>query len=45
MFYAPQIALISGIAWDHINVFPVYEGYSKSVCKIDGYSGGNNRLF
>lgn len=25
--YQPNIALLSGIAWDHINVFPTYEGY------------------
>jgi UDP-N-acetylmuramate: L-alanyl-gamma-D-glutamyl-meso-diaminopimelate ligase len=25
--YNPNIALISGIAWDHINVFPTYEHY------------------
>lgn len=25
--YHPQIALISGIAWDHINVFPTWENY------------------
>ncbi|MBF0694966.1 MAG: peptidoglycan synthetase [Flavobacterium sp.] len=25
--YQPNIALISGIAWDHINVFPRYENY------------------
>ena len=25
--YQPNIALISGIAWDHINVFPNFEGY------------------
>lgn len=25
--YHPNIALISGIAWDHINVFPTYENY------------------
>lgn len=25
--YRPNIALISGIAWDHINVFPSYENY------------------
>jgi UDP-N-acetylmuramate: L-alanyl-gamma-D-glutamyl-meso-diaminopimelate ligase len=25
--YFPQIALITGIAWDHINVFPTFEGY------------------
>lgn len=38
--YKPQIALLSGIAWDHINVFPVYSDYVKqfslfaeSMCK------------
>lgn len=25
--YKPNIALISGIAWDHINVFPTFEEY------------------
>ncbi len=27
LHYKPNIALISGIAWDHINVFPTYENY------------------
>ena len=27
--YKPNIALLSGIAWDHINVFPTYENYVK----------------
>jgi len=27
--YKPHIALISGIAWDHINVFPTFENYVK----------------
>jgi UDP-N-acetylmuramate: L-alanyl-gamma-D-glutamyl-meso-diaminopimelate ligase len=25
--YMPDIALLSGIAWDHINVFPTFENY------------------
>ena len=25
--YKPNIALVSGIAWDHINVFPTFENY------------------
>ncbi len=25
--YQPNIALLSGIAWDHVNVFPTYENY------------------
>lgn len=27
--YRPHIALISGIAWDHINVFPTFENYKE----------------
>jgi UDP-N-acetylmuramate: L-alanyl-gamma-D-glutamyl-meso-diaminopimelate ligase len=27
LLYYPQIALISGIAWDHVNVFPTYQSY------------------
>lgn len=27
LWYKPHIALISGIAWDHINVFPTFEIY------------------
>ena len=29
LHYKPHIALISGIAWDHVNVFPSYENYVK----------------
>src|SRR5690606_14840446 len=25
--YHPHIALLSGVAWDHINVFPTFENY------------------
>ena len=27
--YKPTIAVLSGIAWDHINVFPTFENYLK----------------
>jgi len=27
--YKPQIALLSGIAWDHINVFPTFDNYKE----------------
>lgn len=27
LWYRPHVALISGIAWDHINVFPTFEEY------------------
>ena len=29
LWYKPHIALITGIAWDHINVFPTFEIYKK----------------
>jgi len=25
--YSPDIAILNGIAWDHMNVFPTFEGY------------------
>ena len=25
--YHPQVAVLTGVAWDHINVFPTFEGY------------------
>tara|TARA_B100000989_G_C19471278_1_gene440792 strand:- start:321 stop:1232 length:912 start_codon:yes stop_codon:yes gene_type:complete len=27
LWYTPEITLISGIAWDHINVFPTFDDY------------------
>ena len=27
LHYRPHLAIITGIAWDHINVFPEFEGY------------------
>lgn len=32
--YKPQIALLSGIAWDHINVFPTFENYTLQFEKF-----------
>jgi UDP-N-acetylmuramate: L-alanyl-gamma-D-glutamyl-meso-diaminopimelate ligase len=34
MFYKPHVALITGIAWDHINVFPEYDGYVNQFLKF-----------
>ncbi|WP_136480186.1 UDP-N-acetylmuramate--L-alanine ligase [Cognatitamlana onchidii] len=41
--YKPNIALLSGIAWDHINVFPTYENYVKqfSIFVDSIVSGGS----
>jgi UDP-N-acetylmuramate: L-alanyl-gamma-D-glutamyl-meso-diaminopimelate ligase len=32
--YRPNVALLSGIAWDHINVFPTWEGYINEFEKF-----------
>ncbi|MFY7943394.1 MAG: Mur ligase family protein, partial [Crocinitomicaceae bacterium] len=35
--YKPNIAIISGIAWDHINVFPTFENYVEqfdTLCQL-----------
>lgn len=32
--YRPNVALISGIAWDHINVFPTFENYVDQFRKF-----------
>ena len=34
LLYQPHIALISGIAWDHINVYPTFESYTESFSKL-----------
>ncbi|MBQ0148475.1 MAG: peptidoglycan synthetase, partial [Flavobacteriaceae bacterium] len=34
LLYQPNIALISGIAWDHINVFPTFENYKEQFSKF-----------
>ncbi len=40
--YKPNIALLSGIAWDHINVFPTFENYLEqfdTFCNLITDSG------
>ena len=34
LWYKPEIALISGIAWDHVNVFPTFEDYISQFEKF-----------
>jgi len=34
LIYQPHIAVISGIAWDHINVFPTYDDYKNAFVKF-----------
>jgi UDP-N-acetylmuramate: L-alanyl-gamma-D-glutamyl-meso-diaminopimelate ligase len=38
--YQPNIALISGIAWDHINVFPTYQNVEQFEIFVDQISRG-----
>jgi UDP-N-acetylmuramate: L-alanyl-gamma-D-glutamyl-meso-diaminopimelate ligase len=40
-FYHPHISVLSGIAWDHINVFPTYENYcSQFIQYLRGMEAG-----
>ncbi|HLP20235.1 MAG TPA: Mur ligase family protein [Chitinophagales bacterium] len=34
LYYKPNVALITGVAWDHINVFPDYEEYVEQFKKF-----------
>lgn len=34
LFYKPNIAITTGIAWDHINVFPTFENYTLQFKKL-----------
>lgn len=34
LLYQPHIALISGIAWDHINVYPTFDSYTDSFREL-----------
>ena len=36
LFYKPNVALITGVAWDHVNVFPDYDEYVKQFEKFAG---------
>lgn len=34
LLYKPDVALLSGIAWDHINVFPTFQSYVEQFRKF-----------
>ncbi|WP_299227419.1 Mur ligase family protein [uncultured Psychroserpens sp.] len=41
--YKPNIALLSGIAWDHINVFPTYDNYVEQFSIfVDSITNGGS---
>ena len=44
--YQANIALISGIAWDHINVFPTYENYVEQFqVFVNGMTNGGALMY
>lgn len=44
--YKPNIALLSGIAWDHINVFPTFENYIEQFeIFIESMTGGGALVY
>lgn len=43
--YHPHIAVISGIAWDHINVFPTFDGYVEQFAVFAGMIENGGKLF
>ena len=44
LWYKPHVALLSGIAWDHINVFPTWENYLEQFSKFAGTIKDNGTL-
>jgi UDP-N-acetylmuramate: L-alanyl-gamma-D-glutamyl-meso-diaminopimelate ligase len=44
--YEPNIALLSGIAWDHINVFPTFENYVEQFeIFLDTMTNGSTLVY
>ena len=43
--YYPHIAVITGIAWDHMNVFPTYENYVEQFSIFIKTIDANGKLF
>ena len=45
-WYQPNIALLSGIAWDHINVFPTFENYVEQFqLFVDSMTNGSTLVY
>ncbi len=45
-FYHPHISVLSGIAWDHMNVFPTYENYVEQFKQfIEGLATGSTLIY
>lgn len=45
-FYHPHISVLSGIAWDHINVFPTYDNYFNQFEQyLEGMEAGTTVFY
>lgn len=45
-FYKPHVSVLSGIAWDHVNVFPTYENYFEQFAiYLRGMEGGATLIY
>ncbi|MCB0703693.1 MAG: hypothetical protein KDC34_00220 [Saprospiraceae bacterium] len=45
LHYKPQLAILTGIAWDHINVFPTFESYLDTFRQFIQGMESNGFLF
>ena len=45
LHYRPHLAIITGIAWDHINVFPTFESYREQFANFCDQLSAGDRLF
>ncbi len=45
LHYKPHLAVITGIAWDHINVFPTFENYIEQFHKFVASVDADGQLF
>jgi len=43
--YNPHMTLLSGIAWDHMNVYPTFEAYKKQFQKFLRIATGGGKVF
>lgn len=43
--YYPHMTLLSGISWDHMNVFPTFESYKKQFRKFLRIATGGGKVF
>ena len=44
-WYKPHIAVLTGIAWDHINVFPTFDNYKQQFSKFINLIEPQGKLF